>query len=53
MQDHETYVSITINVPESLLHKIDAAIKREYTDTGVKLPRGQFICRAVFEWLKK
>lgn len=50
---HETYVSVTINIPESLLHKLDKAIKQEREETGVRLFRGQFICRAVGEALKK
>lgn len=50
---HETYVNVTINIPESLLHKMDAAIKKERENTGVRLFRGQFICRAVGEALKK
>lgn len=50
---HETYVSVTINIPESLLHKLDKAIKQEREETGVRLHRGQFICRAINGELKK
>lgn len=50
---HETFVNVTINMPETMLHKIDAAIKAEREETGVRLFRGQFICRAVSEALKK
>lgn len=50
---HETFVNVTINMPETLLHKIDKAIKSEREETGVRLFRGQFICRAVVEALKK
>lgn len=53
LNNHETYVNVTINMPESLLHKLDAAIKREREDTSVRLNRGQFICRAVDRDLKR